>query len=129
MDNGKFVNAYIETASAIAHEYSNNVIQLRSQLKIAEDMVVEKDAQINSLSQQLTLATETNELNNKLLSELEELKAQNYSLSNKASQVDTFAKQISEMKTMIASKETMIQKLSKKAAAKKTTPQPPTDDF
>lgn len=128
MDNGKFVNAYIETASAIAHEYLNNVIQLRSQLKIAEDMVVEKDAQINSLSQQLTLATETNELNNKLLSELEELKAQNYSLSNKASQVDTFAKQISEMKKMVISKDAKIEKLSK-TTTKKTIPQPPTDDF
>lgn len=126
MDNGKFMNAYLEVTNSTVHEYLNNVLLLKAQLKSAEEIIVDKDKQINSLTEQLTL-------NNNTHSELDQLRSENATLKNKSSQVDTFANQIIDMKKMIIERDEELQKLQKKPVVKKknTIEQPPkpTDDF
>lgn len=110
-DQTKYINAYVESAVAFTHEYLNTILQLKTQLKLVNDLIVEKDAQINQLSLQLQKSNLVDEDVSKLSKQVEELQKQNFALSNKSSHIDTFSKQISEMKRDIGFKNEEIASL------------------
>ena len=43
MDSSKFVNAYIDNAMGMIHEQTALVLQLKTQAKVANDIIAEKD--------------------------------------------------------------------------------------
>ena len=45
-DSNKFVNSYIETCMNTLQENLANIVQLKTQLKLANDLIAEKDAVI-----------------------------------------------------------------------------------
>lgn len=94
MDSGKYINAYVETISGTLHEYLNNILQLKAQLKIAEEMIGEKDAALQSMSNQLLERDIADVELGKLRTQLDQVSNENAALRNKASQVDTFTDQI-----------------------------------
>ena len=49
-DPNKFINTYIDTTIATLHEYVGSSLQLKTQLKLANDLLVEKDATIAQLT-------------------------------------------------------------------------------
>lgn len=49
IDNTKYINTYIETVMNYVHESVTNTFQLKTQLKLANDLVSEKDKIISSL--------------------------------------------------------------------------------
>lgn len=112
-DQTKYINAYVESAVGFAHEYLNTILQLKTQLKLSNDLIAEKDNQINQLSLQLQKSNLIDEDVSKLTKQVEELQKQNFSLANKASHIDTFAKQISETKRDIEFKNQQIVELKK----------------
>lgn len=134
MDSGKYINAYVETISGTLHEYLNNILQLKAQLKIAEEMIGEKDAALQSMSNQLLERDIADVELGKLRTQLDQVSNENTTLRNKASQVDTFTDQIRQMKEMIRERDDTIQRLQKKPINKKNIVpaiQPPEikDDF
>jgi chromosome segregation ATPase len=48
-DPNKFINTYIDTTIATLHEYVGSSLQLKTQLKIANDLLIEKDSAIAQL--------------------------------------------------------------------------------
>lgn len=107
--NNDFINTYIDVALNNSHVLMNEVIQLKTNLRIAEALVQKFQENINSVdgsNQQLlesidktsaSLAAKEQEilgLNNRIDSLTQEVVA----LRQKASQVDTFSAQIISMK-------------------------------
>lgn len=118
-DQNKYVNAYIDIAVGMLHEQINQNIQTKTQLKVANDLVSEKDQVINSLVaevENLNKQLSEKELDKKEFYELREkihsLESELSGLRNKASHVDAFAKQISDMKRIIQEKDSIISKIS-----------------
>ena len=77
-DPNKFINTYIDTTIATLHEYVGSSLQLKTQLKLANDLLVERDATITQLTSEKDTALEKliNEKDatvSKLTSELENI--------------------------------------------------------
>ena len=77
-DPNKFINTYIDTTIATLHEYVGSSLQLKTQLKLANDLLVEKDTTITQLISEKDTALEKliNEKDatvSKLTSELENI--------------------------------------------------------
>ena len=57
-DPNKFINTYIDTTIATLHEYVGSSLQLKTQLKLAHDLLIEKDATITQLISEKDTALE-----------------------------------------------------------------------
>jgi chromosome segregation ATPase len=139
-DQNAYINAYVDNSVGMLHEYVTMVLQLRTQNKIANDMVVEKDATISSLREQVSsVSTELQEELNRVKRELESYRSQvgnnneliNQSradaikweqeyneMKNKVSHMDTLTSQMNEMKKMIIDKDKEIQDLKEQLTTK-----------
>lgn len=109
--SGKFVNAYLEVAVNQIHENTNSLLQLKAQLKVANDLVSEKETVISRLNQEL----ETSKFQNAEMSSLQEKARQwetaHNAVMGKASHLDTALAQISDMKKIVLAKDEEIVRL------------------
>lgn len=111
-DPNKFINTYIDTAMATLHEYLGSSLQLKTQLKMANDLLIERDTTIAQLSSEVenlrnnySVNQETNEqAKSELLSCQDRLKIAEEShsaIKSKLSHMDTLLNQVTEMKREI----------------------------
>ncbi|NDB60689.1 hypothetical protein EB001_19925, partial [bacterium] len=125
-DQNAYINAYVDNSVGMLHEYVTMVLQLRTQNKIANDMVAERDATISSLREQVSdVSSEQQEELDRVKRELESYRSQignnneqiNQSradaikweqeyneMKNKVSHMDTLTSQMNEMKKLIIDK-------------------------
>lgn len=120
-NSNAYVNAYIDHAIGMIHENVNVVLQLKTQLKIANDLLSEKDVVIGSLMSQL----ESHKSNTDEMSDLRD-KARRWeesfnTMAVKASHVDTALSQIAQMKTEIRDRDNKIAMLEEKLNSTKKT--------
>lgn len=102
-DNNKYVNLYIENALGFVHQYLNEILQLKTQNRILNDLVSEKDQVINSLQDKNNQISDIP--NDKLIKE------QYNVMKSKVSHVDSLLNQINEMKNIIQEKDNKIAEL------------------
>lgn len=57
-DPNKFINTYIDTTIATLHEFMGSSLQLKTQLKLANDLLIERDATITQLTSEKDTALE-----------------------------------------------------------------------
>ena len=141
-DPNKFINTYIDTTIATLHEYVGSSLQLKTQLKLANDLLVERDATITQLTSEKDaavsrLTSELENINNNfsatqdntetmkaaLLSCQDKLKIAEEShsaITSKVSHMDTLLKQLSDMKNEIKTRDTQISSLNNDLVAKDT---------
>ena len=104
MDQQKYINTYVDKSVGMLHEYVSMVLQLRTQLHIANDLIKEKDQIISSLQE----VNDKNKSDENDLSQARQSAAnwenQYNAMKNKVSHMDTFANQINEMKQALLSK-------------------------
>ena len=122
-DPNKFINTYIDTTIATLHEYVGSSLQLKTQLKLANDLLLERDAAISKLTDEKDaavsrLTSEIESINNTfstnqdntetmkaaLLSCQDKLRIAEEShsaISSKVSHMDTLLKQLSDTKKKI----------------------------
>ena len=139
-DPNKFINTYIDTTIATLHEYVGSSLQLKTQLKMANDLLVERDAAITKLTDEKDaavsrLTSELENINNSfsttqdntetlkvaLLSCQDKLRIAEEShsaISSKVSHMDTLLKQLSDMKNVVMSKDDQISSLNTDLVAK-----------
>jgi len=107
-DTNAFVNAYIDHAVGMIHENINLILQLKTQLKIANDLISEKDSVIGSLTSQL----ESNKVSGDEMSILRDQKRHweeaHNSMANKVSHLETALSQIAQMKREIQERDAKI---------------------
>lgn len=115
-DQTKFVNAYIDIAVNQVHEYLNLIMQLKAQIKVANDLVSEKDAIIGQLSQELESNKVQNEEFTKLRAEAKRWEEAHDAVMGKASHLDRALAQIMEMKKETVSRDETITSLRSKVS-------------
>ena len=110
-DANKYVNTYIEFAVNQLHENLNNILQLKTQVKIANDLASEKDGLIAKLTQEL----ETNKADNqeivKIRDQARKWEDAHNAVVGKVAHLDTALSQISQMKAEIVERDKTIQSL------------------
>lgn len=122
MDQNKFINAYVDHAIGMVHENISVILQLKTQLKLSQELMVEKDQIIENLERQLeNNKTDTTELNTHR--DNAKLWEESYNaMKQKISHMDTLVRQISEMKSMIIEKDDIINNLSTEMSLLKNPP-------
>lgn len=115
-DANKFINYYVEHALGMVHEHINTLLQVKTQLKVAQEQLGEKDAVIASLK---------NEMGNHVANaeELNRAKAQATSwedsynaIKSKLSHMETLANQMGDAKKIMMDKNSTIEKLNEDVA-------------
>lgn len=108
MNDNKFVNSYIETCINTLQENLNNTLQLKTQLKVANDMIAEKDVAIGNLLRELEDKKNVETLYHALLETNRAMNDELLGLRNKVTHLDTALRQVAEMKTMLLIKDKEI---------------------
>lgn len=136
MDNAKFINTYIDLVTGTLHEYLGSVLQLKTNLKITQEIVEAQNNKIQELEQQLKDTTlNKDSYINELQGKVNELTIRCNELENKASHVDSFSKTVVDLKDMVKQRDATIAELQSKlpkATINKPKDQPikkPDDDF
>lgn len=111
-DSNAYVNAYIDSSIGLIHENISNILQLRTQLKMAGNAIAQKDEIINQLSSHVEELKTTNSDIKHLTEQVRVLTEQNHALSNKASHFDVMTNQVRDMKFLIQDKDTRIEQLT-----------------
>lgn len=118
----KYFNAYVDSAVGLIHEYVASTLQLKAQLRVANEVIAEKDNTITSLSNEVqSLRTNSNQANQELqaqmhdlqvkLSEAEKAKVDAkywedsyHGMANKVSHMDLLTNQFNDMKSQFLAK-------------------------
>jgi chromosome segregation ATPase len=100
----KYINTYVDKSVGMLHEYVSIILQLRTQLHIANDLIKEKDQVIFDLQEKAQQfnndAQELDTAKNNARSWEDQYNA----MKNKISHMDTLTNQINEMKQALISK-------------------------
>ena len=136
MDQSKFLNTYIDVVLTTTHEQINSIVQLKTNLRIAEDNIkelsthienIEKEKQelIERINSEVRTSADRDEAIKKLNERIDVLSGEVDGYKQKASHVDTFAQQIVLLKQELAK--------SQNPQTEKKVPKKPTqedkDDF
>ena len=124
-DPNKFINTYIDTTIATLHEYVGSSLQLKTQLKLANDLLIEKDAELSRLTSEIeninsnfsNTQDNTETMRAALLSCQDKLRIAEEShgaISSKVSHMDTLLKQLTDMKNEIKTRDDQISSYSEK---------------
>lgn len=110
----KYINTYLDKTVGMLHEYVAMVIQLRTQLHMANDLIQEKDQVISTLTTESEKhKSDVNELNN-AKNTAKSWEEQYIAMKNKISHMDTLTNQINEMKQALISKNVEVDELKNK---------------
>jgi chromosome segregation ATPase len=107
-DPQKYINAYVDHAMGMIHDQVSTILQLRTQLRLATEIVPEKDALIASLQEQLdeckNTASGLTKSVEKSVEEADNIKASYEAIKNKVSHMDALTSQMNEIKQALLTK-------------------------
>lgn len=104
MDQQKYINTYVDKSIGMLHEYVNMVIQLRTQLHIANDLIQEKDQVISSLQEDNDKNKAEEDKINAALASAKGWEDNYNAMKNKVGHMDTLTAQLNETKNMLLAK-------------------------
>lgn len=117
MDQTKYINAYIDVAMSTIHESTAQLLQQKTQNRVANDLLAEKDNIIATLTTEVeNLKNGISDLSN-IRSQNENMMQQHVGLTNKLAHFETLTNQVIQMKNEILLKDQIIQKLQDQIAA------------
>jgi chromosome segregation ATPase len=130
-DPNKFINTYIDTTIATLHEYVGSSLQLKTQLKLANDLLVERDEIITQLSSEVenlknnfSTNQDDSDSTKKALTlcqdKLKIAEESHNAISSKVSHMDNLLKQLSDMKNEIKTRDDRIASLNNDLVTKET---------
>lgn len=117
-DQTTFINTYVDTVVETLHNNVNEIMQLKTSLKIANNLVLEKDQVINSLNSEIQShkeekSSKDDNINhlNQSLNNAKHWEEQYHAMVNKTSHMDALSNQFNDLKTEFKSKNVECDKL------------------
>jgi len=103
-DANKYINTYVDFAMGMLHEQLSTILQLKTQLKIATEILPDREALIASLQEQLEECNKSSQDLTKNIQEANEVKASYEAIKNKVSHMDALTGQLNGVKQALLSK-------------------------
>lgn len=104
-EQNAYVNAYLELVSSMVHDQLNQIIQLRTQTKLSESLLAQKDTVIAELNNKI-LSNENSEIEMNNLRERVRIAEDSFhAVTNKVSHMETLQNQFSDVKNKLIGKE------------------------
>lgn len=133
MDQSRYINTYIDVLVGQVNEYTISILQLKTQLRLANEMLQEKDHLIGDLQNRINAVQNNDSDVQKAKDQARHWEDSYHSMTNKIAHMDTLLNQVKDMKAMILEKDKIIENLKtpKKVinTKKKTVEKLETDDF
>lgn len=104
-DQSVYVNAYLENAVAMLHDQLNQIIQLKTQIKLSENLLSQKDSTIADLTNKLTISTATEKEFTSLKEKARIAEDSHHALVNKVSHMESLQNQFNDLKRSYIDKE------------------------
>ena len=104
-DQSAYVNAYLENTVAMLHDQLNQIIQLKTQVKLSENLLSQKDSKITELSSQITTTSATEKEFTALKERARIAEDSQHALMNKVSHMEALQNQFNELKKLYIDKE------------------------
>lgn len=111
MDDQKYINAYIDTTVGAVHEYINIILQLKAKIKVASDLVLEKDEVIATLQNQLNENKQNTEEVSNAKRDAKSWEEQYHAMKSKVAHMDTLTNQYNELKKQFIETNSELDKL------------------
>ena len=112
MDQNRYINTYIDVLVGQVNEYTINILQLKTQLRLANEMIQEKDHLIGDLQNRLNAVQNNDSDVQKAKDQAKYWEDSYHSMTNKVAHMETLLNQIKEMKNMIGEKDQVILQLN-----------------
>lgn len=123
MSDVDYMNTYVSVALETVHSYVNDTLQLKTQIKVLNDLVSQKDQVVQDLSAQLQSLNMENEgrrsTEGEMQTEMQTLRenassweSQYNNIVNKVSHMDTLTNQYNELKGQYIQKENELNNVS-----------------
>lgn len=110
-DQQKYINGYIDNAMGMIHDNVSTILQLKTQLRIATEIVPEKDARIASLQEQLDECKNASAGLSKSIEEAGTIKASYEAIKNKVSHMDALTSQLNEVKQALLTRSNELESI------------------
>jgi chromosome segregation ATPase len=114
MDQSKFINTYVDIIIGQLHEMLSNNLQLKTQIKIANDIIQDKDQLISQLQSQLKVIQNNDEDVRKAKDQAKHWEDSYHSMANKVAHMETLMNQLKDMKNAVIEKDKIILELNQK---------------
>jgi DNA repair exonuclease SbcCD ATPase subunit len=111
MDQNRYINAYLDTLVGQIYEYTINSLQLKTQLKLANELISEKDQLIGQLQSQLDNVQNNDSDVQKAKDQVKHWEDSYHGMTAKVAHMETLLNQVKEMKSIIAEKDATIAEL------------------
>ena len=112
-DQNKYINTYVDFAVGTVHDYLNNILRLKTELKLANDLVSEKNQVISGLSEELEKEKEYHTELDQARSNAVRWENEVNTLKNNVSNMDTLMNQYNTLKQAIVERDHQNAKLTK----------------
>jgi hypothetical protein len=110
-DQNKYVNTYIETMMASLHENLATILQLKTQLRLTNEIIQEKDRVIQSLNVEIENLKRSDADYHQAKDNAKIWEESFRAMERKVSHMDTLMNQVKEMKKMVLEKDKEIESL------------------
>ncbi len=134
MDQNRYINAYVDIVIGQLHEMLSSNLQLKTQNKLANEIIQEKDNLIGELQNRINAVQNNDSDVQKAKEQAKHWEDSYHAMLAKISHMDTLLNQVRDMKAIILEKDKIIEDLKtpKKVIntkAKKPIEKLETDDF
>ena len=120
MDQNRYINAYVDIVIGQLHEMLSSNLQLKTQNKLANEIIQEKDNLIGDMQSQLNVAQNNNNDVQTAREKAKQWEDLYHTMVNKVAHMDTLLNQVKDMKTIILEKDKTILKLQQNIEDLKT---------
>jgi predicted RNase H-like nuclease (RuvC/YqgF family) len=118
MDQTKYINTYIDVTMGTLHEYLSQMLQLKTQLKIANELLAEKEKtmveQDRIIGEQNQIIAEVDAQNDTKTGENQTLQNEVTALRSKAAHMDACMKSVVDLKKEVQLRDAKILELERK---------------
>ena len=111
-DPNKYINVYIENSLGLVHEYINILLKTKTEAKLMEEVLKDKDLEIARLTEEVT-GLRGNSVNvNEALEKARVWEDQYNSMKQRVAHMDTMASGFNEIKQRLVEKNTQVDQIA-----------------
>lgn len=111
-DVNKYVNVYIENALGLVHEYINILLKTKTEAKLIEELVKDKDLTIAQLTEEITNLRENSVNASELGEKARGWEEQYNTMKQRVAHMDTMASGFNEIKQRLIEKNTQVDQMA-----------------
>jgi hypothetical protein len=121
MDQNRYINAYVDIVIGQLHEMLSNNLQLKTQNRLANEIIQEKDNLIGDMQNQLNVAKNNDNDVQTAKEKAKQWEDLYHTMVNKVAHMETLLNQVKDMKTIILEKDKIILELQQNIKDLKTS--------